>query len=156
MVASLLCQAHDGDETVYVELYHQLCHQNTVGEVAYIAVPHLAHIARNALPQKRVWPLGIIGTIVASRAAFPEITAPFNKEWLNDYSLALKEALVLSTESLQCNELSPSETQELIATVSALNGLTNLAMLLFLQGGLTELSCPICGEYLSYTKATLN
>ncbi len=156
LVASLLCQAHDGDETVYPELYHQLCHQNTVGGVAYIAVPHLAHIARNSSPQKRVWPLSIIGTVVASRAAFSETAAPFNADWLNDYSIALKESLVLSTESLQHTELSPPEAQELIATVSALQGLTDLAILLFLQGGITELSRPICGEYLSYTKLPLN
>ena len=33
---------------------------------------------------------------------------------------------------------------------AALHGHANLAMLLFLQGGVTELSCPVCGEYIVY------
>ncbi len=41
LAAKLLRQARDGDESAYGELYHQVCHQFTVGAVAYVAVSHL-------------------------------------------------------------------------------------------------------------------
>jgi hypothetical protein len=61
LAVKLLRQAHAGDDSVYPELYHQLCHQFTVGEAAYVAVPHLVAIARCIDVRRRVWPLSIVG-----------------------------------------------------------------------------------------------
>jgi hypothetical protein len=146
LAARLLRQARDGDESDYLELQHQVCHQFTVGAVAYVAVPHLVQIARDTEPRDRVQPLSIVGTVAAARAAHPKNAAPLRKEWATEYHAANAEALRLASESLQQVGLEPGDAQDLIATVAALHGLTDLATFLFLQGGVTELECPKCGE----------
>lgn len=152
LVVRLLREATAGDDNAYPELYHQLCHQFTVAAAAYLAAPHLVRIACEASPQRRVWPLSIVGAIVAARATYPASAAPLREEWRDEHIASTREALRLSAELLQHPGLLPSETQELIATVSALHGLTDLAMHLFLQGGVTELSCPVCGEVIQFAE----
>jgi hypothetical protein len=139
LTARLLCQVRDGDESAYLELYHQVCHQFTVGAVAYVAVPHLVQIARGTEPRGRVQPLTIVGTVAVARAAHTKHAAPLRKEWATEYHAANAEALRLAGESLQQVGLEAGDAQDLIATVAALHGLTDLAMFLFLQGGVTEL-----------------
>jgi hypothetical protein len=153
LAARLLRQARDGDESAYGELYHQVCHQFSVGAVAYAAVPHLVQIARDADPRRRAQPLSIVGTVAAARAAHPTSAAPLREEWRAEYLAANAEALRLAAESLQRAGLEPADAQELVATVAALHGLTDLAMHLFLQGGVTELSCPVCGEVIEFGDA---
>lgn len=150
LAARLLREARDGDESAYGELYHQVCHQFSVGAVAYVAVPHLVQIARDADSRRRALPLSIVGTVAAARAARPRSAAPLREEWQAEYLAANTEALRLAAESLRGAGLEAADAQELIATVAALHGLTDLAMHLFLQGGRTELSCPVCGEVIVF------
>jgi hypothetical protein len=89
------------------------------------------------------------GAAVA-RAAHPDSAAPLPDEWRAEYLAANAEALRLANESLQRTGLKPADAQELVATVAALHGLTDLAMYLFLQGGVTKLSCPMCGEVIEF------
>ncbi len=151
LVAQLLRKAELGDETVYPELHHQLCHQFTVAAVAYVAVPHLVRIARKAAFPQRVWPLSIVGGVVAGRAAFSMSAASLSEEWRTEYVEAIQDALHLSAETLGQPGLSLSGAQELIATVAACHGLIDLAIHLFSQGGSTELSCAVCGEGIQFT-----
>jgi hypothetical protein len=146
----LLRQARAGNDSGYPELYHQLCHQFTVGEVAYVAVPHLVDIARGIDVRRRVWPLSIVGTVEAARNSYPESAPPIREQWRVEYLAANAEALRLAANALEHRGWQPSDSQELLATVAALHGHTNLAMHLFLQGGATKLSCPMCGEYIEY------
>ena len=127
-----------------------MCHQFTVGAVAYVAVPHLVLIAREVDPRRRALPLSIVGTVAAARATHPHSAAPLREEWRAEYLAANSEALRLAAECLQREGLEPADAQELVATVAALHGLTDLAMHLFLQGGVTELSCPVRGEAIEF------
>ena len=133
LAAGLIRRARDGDESAYGELYHQVCHQFTVGEVAYVAVPHLVQIARIGGPRQRVQPLSIVGSVAAARLAHPSSAAPLRDEWRADYLAANEQALRLATEALQETGWDPSDSQELLATVAALHGHRDLAMHLFLQ-----------------------
>src|SRR5262245_43094989 len=146
----LLRQARAGDGSGYPELYHQLCHQFTVGEVAYVAVPHLVDIARGANVRRRVWPLRIVGTVEAARNSHQDSAPPLREQWRAEYLAANAEALALTADALGRGGWPPSDSQELLATLAALHGHTNLAMHLFLQGGVTKLSCPMCGEYIEF------
>jgi hypothetical protein len=150
LAVTLLRQARAGDDSGYPELYHQLCHQFTVGEVAYVAVPHLVDIARGIDVRRRVWPLSIIGTVEAARNSYRESAPPIREQWRAEYLAANVEALALTADALGRDGWPPSDSQELLATLAALHGHTNLAMHLFLQGGVTKLSCPMCGEYIEF------
>ena len=152
LAAKLLRRVRDGDDSAYDELYHQICHQFSVGAVAYIAVPHLVRIARDAAPGRRVRPLSIVGTVVAARNAYPKGAAPLRDEWRPEYFAANQEALGLAAELLRQLGPEPPEAQEILATIAALHGLADLAMHLFLQGGVTELSCPECGEPIKFVE----
>lgn len=154
LAAGLLRRAWRGDDTAYDELVHQVCHQFTVGAVAYVVVPHLVQIARNCHPAQRVRPLSIVGMVVAGRAAHPNGAAELREEWRAEYLTALDDALKLAAEALQQPGLGRAESQELLAVIAAIHGHTDLAMLLFLQGGATELSCPLCGEAIKFGDQT--
>src|SRR5262245_10199878 len=41
----VLTEIHAGTGSDWPELYHQACHQLTVGEVTYAVVPHAIHLA---------------------------------------------------------------------------------------------------------------
>jgi hypothetical protein len=150
LALKLLRQARAGDDSGYPELYHQLCHQFTVGEAAYVAVPHLVDIALGIDVRRRVWPLSIVGTVEAARNSHPESAPPIREEWRAEYLAANAEALKLTANALERDGWQPSDSQELVATLAALHGHTNLAMHLFLQGGVTKLSCPMCGESIEF------
>jgi hypothetical protein len=68
--AALLQRFRDGDDSELDELYHQVCHQNSVGEVAYPAVPHLVAMAANAPPPMRDRLIAVVGSVVASMSVF--------------------------------------------------------------------------------------
>jgi hypothetical protein len=153
LTVRLLRQARAGDDSGYPELYHQVCHQFTVGEAAYVAVPHLVDIARGMEVKRRVWPLSIVGTVAAARAAYPKSAPPIPGEWRSEYLTANQEALQLTADALSRGGWLPSDSQELLATLAALHGHSNLAMHLFLQGGVTQLSCPMCGEYIEFEES---
>ncbi len=75
------------------------------------------------------------------------------EEWRAEYLAANEEALRLAAEALQHSGWEPSDSLELLATLAALHGHTDLAMHLFLQGGVTDLSCPLCGEIIEFEEA---
>jgi hypothetical protein len=149
LTAELLEKARGGDASTYAELGEQLCHQLSVGPVAYVAVPHLAEIARQARLEERVAPLRIVGSVAAARLIQPDAPA-VPAEWREEFLAACKLARALVAEALQDDKWSPSDAQDLLATLAALHGLGNLATMLFLQGGNTELSCPSCGDAISF------
>jgi hypothetical protein len=150
LTVKLLRQVRAGDDSAYGELYHQVCHQFTVGVVAYVAVPHLVEIAGNADLKRRVWPLSIVGTVQAARLAYSRSAPPLEEAWRGEYLAANEEARRLTADALKAVDWDPSDSQELIATLAALHGHIHLALHLFLQGGVNELSCPVCGESIEF------
>ena len=150
LAAQLLRQIREGDDSAYGELSEQVCHQFSVGAVAYVVVPHLVEIARTREPGDRMRPLAIVGMIAAARLAYPRSAAPLPAEWSAEYAAANKEARELTADALRQPGGGPSASQELLATLAAFHGHVNLAMHLFLQGGVTDLSCPACGESINF------
>ena len=151
LTARLLRQLWLGDETAWPELYQQVCHQNSVGEVAYLAAPHLVAIARQSTHLRlRALLLGTIGAVVASAACYRAGAAVLRDEWKAEFELACGEARNLAAESLKHAELSLDASLQLIATVAALHGHSNLAILL--QDG-PEFWCPECGEPIVFADA---
>ena len=143
LTASLLRQASTGDEEAFGELYNQVCHQNTVGQVAYFAVPHLVQIAGEAKPQLRALMLSIVGSVVASRKCYPRSAAPLPAEAEPEFVQAIARARDLAARCLAEHEWSRDFSFDLIATLAALHDHADLN--LFLQNG-PDLSCPACGE----------
>jgi hypothetical protein len=150
LTVKLLREAYVGDDSGFPELLHQVCHQFTVGANAYVAGPHLVAIARQSELKRRVWPLSIIGSVEAARLTHPKYAPPLSAEWRPDYLAAIVEAMQLTADALRVRTWEPSESQELFAALAAFQGHSNLAMHLFLHGGNTRLSCPLCGEYIEW------
>ena len=148
--AELLRQIRAGQTEPYDELGHQICHQMSVGEVAYAVVPHLVDLATNAAPANRLKPLSLVGYVIASRACLLSQAPEIPEGLLADYEAAVTHALPLALESLRKTSWSPYDANHLIATVSALHGRADVAMQLFLSS--PDLTCPECGEYIRFTE----
>jgi len=101
--AKLLRRIREGvdDDATFAELYHQVCHQLSVGRVACIAVPHLVDIARTGKGMRLIWALSTIGTVVAARQAHPRSSPSVPEEWQVDYLGAIEEARRLTAEALR-------------------------------------------------------
>jgi hypothetical protein len=148
LTAELLAQLWSGDDDALPELYQQVCHQNSIGETAYVAVPHLVAIARrSANLQLKAWLLEIVGSIVASAKCYPRDAPPIRDEWREEFELACAEACKLAGEQLQKPKLDPQDSFSLISALAGLHGHANLALLM--QGG-QNLYCPNCGEDIQY------
>jgi hypothetical protein len=130
-----------------------VCHQFTFGAVAYVAVPHLVDIARSSSLALRVEPLRIIGAVEASRFANGPGIPPLLEIWRAEYLAANEEARKLTADALGYQIWTPTDSQELLATLAALHGHGNLALHLFLHGGNTDLSCPSCGELIEFRES---
>lgn len=142
----LIRQIRAGDDRAYDELTQELCHQLTVGEVAYVAVPHLVDIARKEEVRRRVLPLSLIGAVEAARKAHQD-APPIRNDWETEYFAANAQARILTAEALALSGWRKQDSHLLLAASAALHGHTELAMFLFLDGGADKLSCPVCGEY---------
>jgi hypothetical protein len=142
-----LRKASGGDEETFGELYNQVCHQNSVGEVAYFTVPHLVHIAQAAAPQLRALMLSIVGSVVASRQCYSRSAAPMPADAESEFVAAVASARSLAAMSLAEATWSRDLSFDLIGTLAALHGHADLT--LFLQNG-PELSCPACGEAIEF------
>lgn len=155
LAARLLKAITQGSLGEFAELYHQCCHQLSVGEVAYAATPHLIEIARTLPVRQRVAPLVIVGTVAACRAAFPSEAPAIAKEFHADYEGAAPHALQMATEALSGIGWRRGDVVELMGVVAAFQGHCNLAIHLFLHGGSDhDLSCPECGEYIRWSEVT--
>jgi len=150
LTAQLLADLRDGDESAWGELYQQVCHQNSVGEVAFVAAPHMVAIARVSTPRIRALLLSTVGSIVASAKSYPADAAKPRDEWRAEFDRACAEAIVLASESLRDAPIDRDDSLMLIQAVAALHGHANLALLL--QNG-PDFCCPECGEPINYGRA---
>jgi hypothetical protein len=145
----LIWEGHSSSEDYvdcWQELYHHACHQFTLGEVAYGVVPHVVEIAGRLPMKDRVWPLAIVGTIVALHTCAPG-DPPIPDDLQADYEAAVKPALDLATAALR--EESPEDVVGLLAAVAAFQGHCDLALYLFQQGD-PSVQCPSCGHDISW------
>jgi hypothetical protein len=151
LTARLLQAIRAGAVSEFGELYHQCCHQLTVGEVAYAAVPHVIDIARGLPVRGQVEPLGIAGTVAACCAAFPSQAPRIPDDLRADYEASARPALLLATAALSQVGWRRGEGVELLGVVAAFQGHCDLAIHLFLHGGSDDdLHCPECGKYIRW------
>jgi hypothetical protein len=146
----LLLEIRDGTGSDWPELYHQACHQLTVGEVAYAVVPHAVEIAERLPARERLWPLGITATVAACRGAFPSEAPLIPEELRADYEAAARPALLMATAALREPAWRRGEVVELLGVVAAFQGHCDLAIHLLLHCSDRDLHCPMCGEYIRW------
>jgi len=127
-------------ETWYDDLFQELCHQYSVSEAAYAALPHLVVLAERS-PEHLNPLLVLIGSCCASAQGPEAPTIPDGLEagW---YSAA-EAALPLVCKALTMSGLEKSEFRYLVFTAAALQGHPALAY--YIEGYDVEIECPNCG-----------
>jgi len=152
LAARLLREIRAGAGADWAELYHQACHQLTIGgDLAYAIVPHVVDIAGRLPVRERIWPLEIAGTVAACQIAFPSSSPPVPEDLCADYEASAQPALQMATQALSETGWGRGQVVQLLGVVAAFQGLCDVAIHLFLHGGSDDdLSCPECGEYIRW------
>lgn len=151
-VSGLLSTAASGapKENWYDDLFQELCHQYSVSEAAYAALPHLVAlaakpgIARNDL-------LVLIGACFAS-AQLPD-APPIPVELQAEWDSAARQAIPLLGQALAEHGISESELRYLLFAIAALQG--NPALAYFIEGFDSEIECPNCGYLIDALQSNL-
>lgn len=144
LTAQLIAEFQNGDDSALGELYQQLCHQNTVSTIAFVAVPHLVSMAQNSSKTRhKAILLSIVGSVVASRHCYSRSSAKLRDDWKEDFMQACDAGRILAAETLTAVGLDADDSLLLIAGLAALHGHFNLALLL--DSGL-DFYCPKCGK----------
>ena len=141
-VADLLSLAASGTpfDRWYHDLFQELCHQYTVSEAAYAALPHLVALARDN-KEARKHLLVLAGSCYAF-SQLPEaspIPADLEVEW----DAAARDAVPLLTEVLSTEGLSESDLRYLLFSLAAVQGHHSLALVI--ESLDAEIECPSCG-----------
>jgi hypothetical protein len=141
-VAELLSLAASGApfDGWYHELFQELCHQYTVSEAAYAALPHLVTLARDN-KEARTQLLVLAGSCYAF-SQLPEaspIPADLEVEW----DAAARDTIPLLTEVLSTEGLAESDLRYLLFSLAAVQGHHSLA--LAIESLDAEIECPSCG-----------
>ena len=149
--AQLLTSVVNGEFSGLDELSHQICHQLSVGSVAYAAVPHLVIIASNIPTSVRIQVLAIIGLVVASQHVFSTDASVIPEDLQENFGRAIPQTLSLALRTIENDTIGHGEITTLLGVVASIKRQHNLALHLLLHGGSDhELSCPQCGEYISW------
>ena len=152
-VARLLSDAAAGTQKDewYDDLFQELCHQYTVSEAAYAAMPHLVVLARQSeIARKHL--LVLIGACYAS-AQMPN-SRPIPEDLAPEWHSAAKEAIPLVGNSLTEDGISETDLRYLLSSISALHGYPSLAYVI--EGLDTEIECPNCGALIDPISSSLS
>ena len=141
-VAELLARADSGApfDLWYDELFQELCHQYTVSEAAYAALPHLVTLAQDRKEQRKQ--LLILAGCCYAFAQMPD-TQPVPAAWEEEWHAAARAAISLVAEILSAQQPSESDLRYLFLSLAAFSGHTLLA--LSLEALDAEVECPNCG-----------
>lgn len=141
-VAELLSRAESGTpfDRWYHDLFQELCHQYTVSEAAYAALPHLVTLARDdEVARKHLLVLAGSCYAFSQLPDVPPIPAGLEEEW----HAAARDAIPLLAEVLSVDQLSESELRYLFLALAAVHGHYSLA--LAIEALDSEIECPNCG-----------
>lgn len=142
-VAELLARAESGVpfDRWYDDLFQELCHQYTVSEAAYAALPHLVALAReNREARKHL--LVLAGCCYAFSQLQDTGSVPAD-EWEPEWHAAARDAIPLVAEVLSAQQLTESDLRYLFLALAAFHGHRSLA--LSLEALDAEVECPNCG-----------
>jgi len=130
----------------YDDLFQELCHQYTVSEAAYAALPHLVILARDR-ESARKHLLVLAGACYASSQLpdAPPIPAGLEKEW----HAAARDAIPLLAQVFAADQHSESDLRYLAMSLAAFNGHYSLA--LATEALDAEIQCPNCGTMFDWT-----
>jgi hypothetical protein len=140
-VAELLARADSGTpfDLWYDELFQELCHQYTVSEAAYAALPHLVAQAReNRETRKHL--LVLAGSCYAFAQLPDTLSVP--SVWEEEWHAAARAAIPLVAEVLSAQQPSESDLRYLFLSLAAFHGHISLA--LSLETLDAEVECPNC------------
>jgi hypothetical protein len=152
-VARLLSAAAGGApvEDWYDDLFQELCHQYTVSEAAYAALPHLVRLAtQSEMAGKHL--LVLIGACYA--AAQVPGARPVPEDLEEAWHSAARAAIPLVGKALAEPALSESDLRYLLFSIAALHGYQALAYAI--EGLDTEIACPNCGLLIDPMASGLN
>lgn len=135
----------------YDDLFQELCHQYTVSEAAYAAMPHLVVLARHSEIARRHL-LVLIGACYAS-ARLPD-SLPIPEDLAQEWHSAAKEAVPLLGKSLVEEGISETDLRYLLFSITALHGYPSLAYVI--EGLDTEIECPNCGALIDPMSSSLS
>jgi len=130
----------------YDELFQELCHQYTLSEAAYAALPYLVLLARDR-EDARKHLLVLAGSCYASSQLpdAPPVPAGLEHEW----HTAARDAIPLLAEVLSADQPSESDLRYLAMSLAAFNGHHSLA--LAIEALDSEIQCPNCGTVFDWT-----
>lgn len=141
-VAELLSEASKGtpSEDWYDDLFQELCHQYTVSEAAYAALPHLVDISsRLENVSKELLILAAACYTFAAQPGAAEMPAEFEAEW----HAAARSAIPAAAKLLADPISDESELRYLLLSLASFNGKHDLAIAIESLDTLVE--CPNCG-----------
>lgn len=124
----------------YDELFQELCHQYTVSEVAYAAVPHLVEIAEKTNAFRKQL-LVLIGSCYAF--SLPSDTPSIPQEAKEDWVSGAKRTIPLLGQALAEPDLESSDLRYLLFATAAVHGYPSLAH--YIERFDVEIECPNCG-----------
>lgn len=141
-VARLLSAAAGGAplEDWYDDLFQELCHQYTVSEAAYAALPHLVRLAAQSETTRKHL-LVLIGACYAA-AQLPG-ACPIPEDLEEAWHSAAKAAIPLVGKALAEPSLAELDLRYLLFSITALHGYHALAYVI--EGLDAEIACPNCG-----------
>ncbi len=148
-VAELLALAESGLplDRWYDELFQELCHQSTVSEAAYAALPHLVILAREREEaRKHLLVLAGICYACSQLPDAPSIPAGLDQEW----HAAARDAVPLLATVLAAGQHSESDLRYLAMSLAAFNGHHSLA--LAIEALDSEIQCPNCGTVFDWSE----
>jgi hypothetical protein len=124
----------------YDDLFQELCHQYSVSEAAYAALPHLVALAQDDEAARKHLLVLAGGCYAFSQlpGALP-IPAGLEKEW----HASARDAIPFLAEVLSEEQLSESDLRYMLFSLSALQGHHSLA--LAIEALDVEIECPNCG-----------
>lgn len=144
--------AKPGSSVTWTAIWSALCHQGTVYEATYAAVPHLVAIAASLPPTERKEILSFVGAVAASNARKHAVPA----ELVSDFHRAQDEALSQLRALLPLGVADWHEALYLLRAVVALEGRPMAAAVLeCLADGELIPTCPSCGIDVCVTVADL-
>ncbi len=144
LLGQLLAQPNrDVDDPVWDQLFGSICHQGSVYEASFAAMPHLANIAERAEPRPALWALNLITAIAVSqnrRGKMPPDLAP------------AYESAVARLSELAVRALSGADSFREVAiccgAIMAGRGWLEAASHIFDPIGDDQYTCPHCEERL--------
>lgn len=108
----------------YDDLFQELCHQYTISEAAYAAIPYLVSSLNERL-EDRTALLVLVGACRAASLAPDAVSIP--DELSEAWGAAIGRALPLAAAALASPTLTANELRYLLSTVAALQGHGDLA-----------------------------